>query len=293
MAGQGPPYNDLSSGGPLPAFRELQRRPVVGRAQARLPHARLPQALPTPIQRIPTPRHPRMERRMRPVGHAGDMPVLHRVVVDVIDMAAQVVRVADQVFPVAALPDAAFATRDAVGGTAFAGGQSSREAGLDLRPAIGVVGVALRQSPHAMQVVRQDHPGQQDEWTRRLGRAEGIAQQADVLQQQPAPPFKQVDGEETGTARHPDATIVRHAGSVPGWSMRRHRGKVRIGVGKCRIVTAASRTGGGPGPALQQRYPVGRAQARLTHVIASAGAPNREQAHQSPPAYVRGVLAQV
>ena len=56
---------------------------------------------------------------MRPIRGAGGVPVLHRVEVDVIDVPVQVVFVADQVFPVASLPDAAFATAKAHGGTGF------------------------------------------------------------------------------------------------------------------------------------------------------------------------------
>ncbi|MNR53398.1 hypothetical protein D3C85_1734080 [compost metagenome] len=48
-----------------------------------------------------------MERRVRPVGHLGCMAVFHRVEVHVIHVAAKVLVVADAVFPVAPLPDAA------------------------------------------------------------------------------------------------------------------------------------------------------------------------------------------
>ena len=41
------------------------------------------------------------------------MPMLDRIEVDVIDVAPQVVLVADQVFPVASLPQAAFGFRKA------------------------------------------------------------------------------------------------------------------------------------------------------------------------------------
>lgn len=50
---------------------------------------------------------------MRPVCRAIDVAMPDRVEVDGVDVVAQVVRVADQVFPVAALPDATLALRQA------------------------------------------------------------------------------------------------------------------------------------------------------------------------------------
>ena len=46
---------------------------------------------------------------MRPVSNARDMAVLYRVEVDVIDMAYEIVFVPQCVFPIAPLPNAAFA----------------------------------------------------------------------------------------------------------------------------------------------------------------------------------------
>ncbi len=45
---------------------------------------------------------------MRPIGDAGDVPVLHRVEMNVIDMALEIRVISDRVFPIAALPNALF-----------------------------------------------------------------------------------------------------------------------------------------------------------------------------------------
>jgi len=87
---------------------------------------------------------------MRPIRGAGGVPVLHRVEVDVIDVPVQVVFVADQVFPVTPLPDAAFAPGDAARGSTFRRRKRTGESSLDLGPAAGVVRVTVGQSPYAM-----------------------------------------------------------------------------------------------------------------------------------------------
>ena len=91
-----------------------------------------------------------VEAGVGPVGGALDESVFDGVVVDVVDVATKIVRVADQVFPITALPQAAFATRQAISGAAFHRGQSAREAGLDPRPSDCIVGIAPWQPPQAM-----------------------------------------------------------------------------------------------------------------------------------------------
>ena len=50
---------------------------------------------------------------MRPVADAADQAVLDRIDVAILDVAAEIVVVANQVFPETALPDGAFAARNA------------------------------------------------------------------------------------------------------------------------------------------------------------------------------------
>src|SRR3546814_4971610 len=71
----------------------------------------------------------------------------------------QVRLVPDQVFPVATLPNAALGLGQAAGAAAFDTRNRARKPRLDQAPARSVIVVAGRQSPQAMQVLRQDHPG--------------------------------------------------------------------------------------------------------------------------------------
>ncbi len=63
---------------------------------------------PAPIWRIDAARHITMEGGIRPIGHPGDMTMLERVDMDVIHMAAVILLIPDQMFPIMALPDAPF-----------------------------------------------------------------------------------------------------------------------------------------------------------------------------------------
>src|SRR4051812_13352075 len=62
-----------------------------------------------PIHRVNPKAHHAVVRRIRPVRDARGMAVLHRIEVDVVDMTREVVFVAQRVFPIAPLPDAALA----------------------------------------------------------------------------------------------------------------------------------------------------------------------------------------
>src|SRR5207253_2583600 len=57
--------------------------------------------------------HVAVERRMRPIADAGDQPVFGRIDVAVLDVAAEILFVANQVFPEPTLPDRAFTARNA------------------------------------------------------------------------------------------------------------------------------------------------------------------------------------
>lgn len=97
-----------------------------------------------------------MERRIRPILHAVDVAVLHRVEMDVIDMPREIGFVAQRVFPIATLPQAALAFTGTAGGDPLAGGQAVREYCFDEAPAQRKIGIAFGQSPNGVQVVGQN-----------------------------------------------------------------------------------------------------------------------------------------
>jgi hypothetical protein len=61
-----------------------------------------------PIRRIHPGRHLPMERGIRPIAHSRDVTVLHRIPMDVIDMAVEIVWVADLMLPKPPLPNRTF-----------------------------------------------------------------------------------------------------------------------------------------------------------------------------------------
>jgi len=81
--------------------------------------------------------------------------MLHRIEVDVVDVAGQVGLIADGVFPVAALPNPLFPPRDLTGAAMRIGSDPARKSALDQVPAQRKVRVALRQRPYGVEVIRQ------------------------------------------------------------------------------------------------------------------------------------------
>src|SRR4249919_3060905 len=148
--------------------------------------------------------------------------------------------------PIAALPDSPLTTGHAPDAPPLVDRQATGKAGLDLRPAIGVVRITRRQSPQAMQVIRQDHDRQHLERPCRTRSSERRPQIVDPIDQQPAAPFQQVDGEEVGAAWHPHAAIVRHPRNVANPLAPRYQRTPPPAVGERHRPPH-----GGPGPTLR------------------------------------------
>ncbi|MCY1448623.1 hypothetical protein D9M71_653070 [compost metagenome] len=81
--------------------------------------------------------------------------MLHRIVVDVVDMPVQVGFIAYLVFPESALPDAFLSSLGLARRALLIGGNRLGELALDQAPAVGVLAVAFGQCPERMQMVRQ------------------------------------------------------------------------------------------------------------------------------------------
>jgi hypothetical protein len=117
----------------------------------------------TPVQRIIPTRNITVKRRMRPIHHPVTMPVLHRVVMDVINMPHEIQLIPDLVFPVAPLPKRRFPMFALRGAEPFAAlvRPTAKHAHPPFNqvPARGVIRVAVWQGPDAMQMIRQQHPG--------------------------------------------------------------------------------------------------------------------------------------
>src|SRR5438105_12350907 len=74
------------------------------------------------------------ESAVRPIANSGHVPVLDRIEVYVVDVPRQISVVADEVFPVAALPNSPLPLRYLACGSVRADRQTARKAALDQAP---------------------------------------------------------------------------------------------------------------------------------------------------------------
>lgn len=86
---------------------------------------------------------------MRPIADTGYQAVLDRIDVTILDVAAEILIITDQMFPEPTLPDGTFAARDADPAPPLGLGNSLGEVDLDQPPAQRKIGVAGRQRPTA------------------------------------------------------------------------------------------------------------------------------------------------
>ena len=113
------------------------------------------------------------------------MAMLDWVVMDVIEMRLKVVLVNDHVFLKPALPDTALALGHARDGTMLGLRQTAGKSRFNTSPTIGIVGIAFRQSPQAMQMLGQYHNGNDMKRACALCLAKSSTQHIDVFNQQP------------------------------------------------------------------------------------------------------------
>src|SRR5438309_6987127 len=83
---------------------------------------------------------------------------------NVIDMTLQIILVADDVLPMAALPNSLLALGDLAWGSPCIDGEPARKTALDQAQSKGEVRIAYRQRPQSVQVVRQHTNGDRLKW---------------------------------------------------------------------------------------------------------------------------------
>ena len=183
------------------AAQQPHRCSVLRRTPSCHPHRfRLSHSRPGPIAGIDTHLQEPVERRISPVQHPRNIPMLDRVVVDVIHLKLVIRVVPYGVFPKTSLPDTPFlpfqtALRTALGLRELAG--KSR---FDLPPTSCKIVVAFGQCPDTMQMIRQYHYSLHRKRMCLSNLAESNPQSADVFGQQRSTPLRQRDGEEITTA---------------------------------------------------------------------------------------------
>ena len=153
-----------------------------------------------------------MEGRMRPIRDTLHESVFHRIEVDVVDVALIVAFVANAMFPIAALPEAALGFVQATWRASFAGCDAPRKAGFDQPPTGRKIVIPRRQLPQAMQVIRQHDQRGHGEGMVLVRRAKRFSQCiARGSHRCIASAFGQVDGEEIQTASRAIANVRAHA----------------------------------------------------------------------------------
>ena len=94
-----------------------------------------------------------MEGGVRPIHCPKHMAVLHRIEVDVINVAAQIGLVPNQALPIATLPTPAFPFIDSARTPALPMRNVTRKPRLQQSPTQWIVAVAGRQRPDRMQMI--------------------------------------------------------------------------------------------------------------------------------------------
>ena len=124
--------------------------------------------------------------------------MLDRIEVDVIHMVLEVGVVADQVFPIAALPKTALATPRTAGVDAFTQRHPSRKALLDEHEPACKVGIVSWQGHQHMQVLRQDHDGVQNEGMACAHLPEAVSERLYMIQQDMTLALGSIERKEVG-----------------------------------------------------------------------------------------------
>lgn len=145
---------------------------------------------------------------------AGNQSVADRAGMGVLDVASEIPLVAYVVFPIATLPDGAFAAGHAT--WRFTSCVDSwynvaREPALDGAPADGEIGIVGGQRPDAMQVVGQDDDGLDGERPNDAGPINCLTQSLQGIgRSQGRPPFVGHDREEERAAGHEGSPVFGH-----------------------------------------------------------------------------------
>ena len=167
-------------------------------------HPRLTRHQPRPqyptVLLHPTHANIAVNTRMRPRRRLRHVPMLDRIVVDVINMRLQILIVPNQMLPIAALPNPTFSLRDAARTNTLILWNAARKARLDQRPARRVIHISRRQLSDCIKMIRQHHHGHNFERVTELDDADGFTQFVRVVDQQCAFAFRQRHGEEIGAA---------------------------------------------------------------------------------------------
>lgn len=130
---------------------------------------------------------------------------------DIIHMTGVIGIVPNAMFPIMALPDAAFAGRYPNRRATFDFGQAAGEQGFDQPPTHAEIALASGQGPDAMHMFWQYNPSINSEGMKFAYATDNGSQTINLANQQIiAVPLQQIDGEEPGAAGMVGASVVGH-----------------------------------------------------------------------------------
>jgi hypothetical protein len=130
---------------------------------------------------------------------------------NVVDVTREIALVANGVFPIAPLPDAAFALGGTAFRNAFAAGEAARKRRFDQPPARGKIRIALGHGPDRVEMIGQNHHRLDREGMTPPRLTNRDPQILDAFRQQGKPPLRQIDGEEEAAPGEEVAAVTGHA----------------------------------------------------------------------------------
>jgi hypothetical protein len=162
------------------------------------------------------------KRRVRPIRRVFRQAMLDRVEMRVVHMSGIIAIVADRMFPIPPLLDAALPAAGHDRRARLSLRQGFRKCDFDCASSTGEVGVAWRRGPQAMHMVGQNDSSIDAKGRPQAPAPDRLTQDLDRTHQQVRISIAQVHGKEEGPTRNPIAAILRHRASMPCVGKRRN-----------------------------------------------------------------------
>ena len=162
-----------------------------------------------PISRIHSLCHQMMKGRKRPIAHPLDQAMLERIDMHIIHVRRKILVVANQMLPIAPLPNPTFAATQPCRRAPLLSRQRFGESDFNQSPAHRKISIALRQFNHAMHMLRQHNPRMYRERMRQTNRSNRIPKKVDVPHQKVVVgSLQEIHGEKIGAAKAPCAALI-------------------------------------------------------------------------------------
>ena len=136
--------------------------------------------------------------------------MVDRIEVAVVNVTIEVIFIADEMFPIAPLPNPAFSARSPYVAPRFRRREGFREMAFDQTPAGWKIAIPRRQCPNGVEVLRQHDPSIDVEGEPPLDLGGCFSKRVDMIDQQAAIAILKIDREEPATTGNEQAAIIRH-----------------------------------------------------------------------------------